>query len=413
MRGERAQITLFVAVGLVLLLVVGVIFLLARPSAPAGAQEADAAVLSSYLGSCLDTIVTDELASFAASGGTPDFSGRLSARIDEGVADRDVLVALTPNADASPSGIKPFRSEPPWYPAAGIGIDNATLDNATGREFAAFQDGYFGDVNFPAVCSKHSMNRPGSTFTCRYYAGNPPGTRGIGAYDSAQELLERRIGQRVRACAAQRAFDEAIGTHVEVGEPAVNVTFTFDNTLVQLVYPLTVEGDSTVRLETFHRTYRVRYLALAQFAYDLAREEARNVTFRIDADAGNIPSFKEGMHVLRVRDIGMLAAPAGVAHADLITVIDANSEIDGESARFSFLVAHRPPMLELLTASQFSAAASGNPIAVRAADPDDGAVQVVVCHSAATDARCAGPLRNTVAAFDPDGERDWESIAAH
>src|SRR5262249_12036176 len=134
------------------------------------------------------------------------------------------------------------------------------------------------------------------------YPGIPPDTVG----PSVQETLERNIGQRVAACASPRVFADAIGRDVtQVGEPIVNVSFVPGKLVVALEYPLELQGDVVLMTAPISRTYNVRLLNVLQFATDLAREESRNVTFRIDQDFRNIPSWKNGFSVRRSRNVAI------------------------------------------------------------------------------------------------------------
>ncbi len=412
MRGERAQVTLFFAIGIVVLLAVGTItyLLVSRTSAAdasaqqRGAREAaDAGVLSAYLASCVDTVVDRQLRALGESGGLLDFEGYPSAMLSVGNGSREIGYGITRNRDAAGTGaIGPYAYPAPRYPDNGVAIENATLDPATLRPFAPFQDGYFGDVTFPAVCGKSGMNRPGSAFTCRYYEANPPGTPGR----SAQELLEERIAQGVRGCADLRAFTDAIGQQVErVDDPVANVTFTFDNVLVSLTYPVQLRGAQATTLETLRRDYKVRYLPVAQFAIDLAREESRNVTFDISRDFAQVPSYREGFVVRKSGNVSLASVPAGFSGAaSLVTILDQHSQIEGETYAFSFLVEHRLPMLSpvpLAEAEDVDATGHLPDGTLVAADPDEGVLSFARTRD--------GTGRITrLAVRDEDGDQDWQ-----
>lgn len=394
MRG--GQVTLFVAIGLVMLLVVGIFFtVMLKGDGDTDVREtASTGVLANYLQSCLDTIVYDELETIGQSGGVLFFD-RWPSAIVEG---QRIVYGITRNHGGD--GQLPGKLPLPQYPDWGVrkGMEDWLYENDNPvRQLPAWQDGYFGDVWLPAPCSRASTNRPGSTFTCRYYEGNPPGTPG----PSVQELLEENVRQRVQGCADLRAFRQAVGSDVRsVGEPAVNVTMTYDNIIVRLLYPLELE--SGTKLEEFTRRYRVRLLPLMQFAIDLAKEETRNVTFNISGDYRDIPSWREGFLVMQraVRPeqiTGQIESP----RADVVSVTDSRSVIEGQSFSISFLVEHRLPFLDHIGEEDWQLGCNAFPSRWLAWDPDEGPVTV------GQDCAQDGSIVRYIAT-DADGNEDWQ-----
>ena len=398
MRG--GQVTLFVIVGLVLLIVVGGLFMvLSKGAADKGSPikgTTNVAVLSSFIGSCVDTVVTEQFQVLSRNGGAFSLEGYAVGP----VRDQAMRYGLTRNYDTPDNEmLKPYGYLPPQYPDWNVFVTRSDLDT-DGVRFDDFQDGYFGDVYFPAICSKTGGNRPGMTFTCRSYEGNPPGTPG----PSTQAEFEARVRDGVRSCANLRAFQEAIGQDVErVDEPSVNITYTFSNVLVTLTYPVVLSGETTTRLEEFRRDYRVRYLPLAQFAIDLAREESRNVTFDLTEDYTHVRSYRPGFTVTANRDL-VVEGDTPTYRATLVTIFDSQSLLDGQSYTFSFLIEHRDPMLSPLTVAQGEAITDdgmlpdGTP---GAADPDETPIAI-------TKERDAFGNLQRITVTDADGDTDWQ-----
>ena len=385
MGGERGQVTMFVLLGLVLLLVAGLLYLVAGAQRDARSLQervegtialSDMALIDRHVGSCLDAIVKDELRIVGDTGALA--KNGPSAIVGSGDAQRRVGYGVTRNAAAGDTDVLPKSSAPPRYPDWGVGIENSTTDPVTGRVFPAHSGGYFGDVQFPAACDRDGPNRPGAIITCASYPGTPPGTSG----PSVQETLARNVAQRVAACASPRVFGDAIGRDVtQVGDSIVNLTFIPGGLTVALEYPLELDGDIVLMTAPVSRAYDVRLLNILQFAADLAREESRNVTFRIDVDYRNLSSWKPGFEVRRTRDVAVTnRLPGGNdPGADLALIIDTASVIDGSAFTFRFLIEHRQPMLapfsrdELLRVFR-DCADCEPPSAPVAADPDDGLI---------------------------------------
>jgi hypothetical protein len=412
MRGGRGQVTLFFAVGLVMLIFLLIIFL-AFPRGNPGdgaattVDVANNAVLNQYVSSCLDTVVNSELRKLGGSGALLDTSRYPNAIVGNNLAARNVLYGITRNRDCNATGcaIYPMAYTAPRYPDDNVDISNATINPASNEAvpppFPSFVDGYFGDVNFPAVCDASGANRPNGPLACKYYYGinasgkllsSPPGTPG----PSTEEYLLSQIKTRVQNCADLTVFSRATGSEVvNVSPPTVNITFTPEAVLVLFDYPVTLQGHAETTMLPIQRRYDVRYLSIAQFAFDLAREETRNVTFNLTRDYRNISSYLDGFSVGKSRNIKVTGP---FTQADLVTIIDARSRIDNQAYTFSFLVEHRAPMLGVLT--------DINQCDINhAADPDERPLTIIKDISTGN---C------TVEVVDnptiPTYERDWQVV---
>ncbi|MDD9953880.1 MAG: hypothetical protein OXR66_06105 [Candidatus Woesearchaeota archaeon] len=385
MRG--GQVTLFVIVGLALFFAVAILYLFV--SAREEIATTDVNVVSSTITTCVDTIVHDELQLIGNAGGTTEFTGREFGIVGN-VAQRKILYAITKNA---PGPLLPEAHPPPRYPENGVTIATTIINPATGMPWAEFQDGYFGDVNFPAICTTDGRNKPGSTFSCKYYENNPPGTKGT----ATQALLEQNIAQRLQGCVNPDALSTELGqTITAVGDVSVSTLFTFTNLIVNISYPVTVED--TIHLSAVTRTYKVRYLPLARYAIELARKETQDITFNIVTDYASIPSYKPGFIVQVSRNV-----PTD-RPADLVTITDEHSSIDGTSYMFSFLVEHRTPMLQEIPSGKAEDVTADGRLhgAQIAMDPDESDITI---HKI----RDNGFIK-TIEAIDEDGEKDWQDV---
>lgn len=364
MRGERGQITLFVIIGLLVLFVIGIFFLLSasrarEDDARAGTQgvidAASAAAVSSAIASCLDAIMSDELKLLGETGALPSIDGYPSGIVPYATGARRVIYGVTRNRneiqDPPSVTILPIAYDTPRYPDHDVTVELSDhyFDADLGRlvRFDWFQDGYFGDVNFPAICDVDGSNGPTSPFRCRSYPGMPPGTAG----PSMEQQLRERVSQRMQSCASPRMLTDAIGqTITSIEAPRVNLTFTPNTILVTLTYRLDIEGTGTSTLTTTPRTYPVRLMPMLQYATALAREESRNASFNLTRDYERIQGWRPGFSILRTTasptDKRPSMTPAIVPQADLITIIDTRSAIDGAAYPFLFLIEHRAPMLD-------------------------------------------------------------------
>jgi len=385
MRGEgarrRGQITMFVIIGLLILLVFGIFYLLfgaqqtsdgLRDRVQGTVALSDMALIDRHVGSCLDAIVKDELRILGDTGAADGVGP--SAIVGTGATQTRVAYGITRNAAPQNTDVLPIANAAPRYPEWNVTIAQSTHDPRSGRPFPAYSGGYFGDVQFAAACDREGPNGPGAFIACVSYPDNPPGTRG----PSVQETLSRNIVQRVASCASPSVFSQAIGRDVaRVGDATLNVTYLPSEIAVTLTYPLVLSGDIVLETQPISRSYDVRLLSLLRFADDLARAESRNVTFRIEQDYSHLISWKQGMTVRRSRDVPVSSIlPGGsiTPRADMVVILDAQSDLGSGAFPFRFLVEHRLPMLDTLPDDDWvSIFVSGeDPVAPVAADPDDG-----------------------------------------
>ncbi len=360
MRG--GQVTVFVMLGLLLLLLAGilsaVLYSPVQERRPANGQ-----IVSTLIGSCIDSTVTAELTLLGQHGGVVSFTDESpsdTVRLPTGR--RKILYGITPNAGGD---ILPETFPPPRYPDYGVSIENTERNPATGESWPEWMDGYFGDVHFPGLCDPTGTNGLKSPLPCETYPGIPPGTPGG---RSVQELLEDRIARRVQSCASPRQLSEILGEQIEmIQRPQANVTFTLTNTIVTVTFPAKLVGKPTLRFHTITRDYPLRYLPLMRFVRALAKKDTRDVQFNMAADYSLLPEYEPGFTVMRQDDVQV----ASGKHADLFTVVDSKSTLDGRSFTFSFLVEHRTPMLDPLSQEEFTKVLAGDTSFARGADPDD------------------------------------------
>ena len=399
MRG-RGQVTIFFALGLVLLIAAGIIYvMLTRVQESEAAHAIDITAnpaLNNYVTACLDTIVNDQLAELGRTGGLSLIDPAQQVQYPyreikiDGVYVR-VLYGITQNRrDITRGDLIPE----PGSEDRNIDFANITIYCREGHKLPDlppdcfklpnFLDGYFGQVNLLPLCEKNGSNGPGSSVLCTSYPGTPPTSIGSSVeLPSIEGMLREKIQQKVATCISPQQFRETVGQgFVAAGTPNVNVKFTETNMLVNLTYNLTLEGSTKSSLLQVDQRYPVRILPFLEYTLALAREETRNVSFNIGSpfdfrDRQRLP-YLDGFNVTR-RTADVTASPpeAGgvnpsmsfiVNGVDIVTVTDNRSVVNGKPMSLTFLIEHRPPMIEALRSRACTAE--------RGRDPDDGAVSV-------------------------------------
>ena len=226
---RRGQVTMFVILGLALLLIVGVV-ILREPSRepPSLAAQQDAARATAVLESCLSQVGEAALRDVASQGGYADLNG-LRATPDQRSTQ---VVTLAP------------QRIPLWHEVHPCG------DNP---------DGCLG-ANRPRLCASDR--------------GCPVSSDGASrSAQSVQEALEMLIAQRIASCVQD--VDLAPLIVRATGEPTVTATIREDETLLALEYPLviTATDDTTVEIENYRSSLDVALPRVYRLAAGIAEAE--------------------------------------------------------------------------------------------------------------------------------------------
>jgi hypothetical protein len=383
MSGERkAQVTIFFALGLVVLLAVAILYLMLSKSKDVqSGQSIDISAspaLSNYVTSCLDTIMNDELEMLGKTGGLSLIPAAQKIQHPYGTITTttdsfEVLYGITQNRREIGDLIPERGGEDRNLLFANVEVycpGITEFPDPACYQIPVFLDGYFGQTTLLPPCSKIGANGPGTAHLCKYYPNTPLTSIPPQSVPALQDLLTQEIERKMSACVSETRFRESVGQgFASIMPPKVSILLTKANIIVNLTYNITLEGRSGSTVMYFDRRYPLRFLQLTEYAIDLTREETRNVSFNLalKEDYEKLPSFKRGFTVERVLAVPTSVSPSSLfIRADLITIKDEESLVRGKPLSYSFLVEHRPPMLETLQSR------GCDPGLGR--DPDDGAV---------------------------------------
>jgi|GEM_PF-6582667 len=368
LRSKYGQVTLFVMVGLVLLIVIWLGFTLRHRDVDATQDQGDEirgalddAQTNAHIISCLDAAAQKELMAIGKSGGasavgmmiTPHKSKFTIGTITQNEKKVDVLYGLMQNRRKTPN-LVPYQTLPPFYPAdplnvselkAGLYINSPT--DTEKKTLLAFQEGFFGQTGFVPLCDKNGPNGPDALTLCKSYPNTPPGTPDT---MSLQEALERQIVNDVKICVDTTYFTSK---GYEPSDPKVVVEFSDSAVLMNLTYPLKKGTEWTS--VTYNKRYPVRLIATAQFAQEFAKRMTVDPTYdpTVESAYKKFNNYREGFSVTRQRlSYGELESPANpldfAKTGDLIIIKDEGSTIQGVPFTFQFLVERRYPMLEYI-----------------------------------------------------------------
>lgn len=312
MKRKKSQVTLFIIVGIVIVVIVSLIY---GASRYAGRQETETAVkkvreaklnvqpITTYVESCLDRYAKEALVTLGQQGGKilASEGGTLSSF--NGIQDGDYKVPyyIYP---ANPHIVLNY----PWpnlktYPYPG-GAPDGDLNAAEDL------NGIFGESNMP------------------------PLTKGSGPH-SLQLQIETNTLRRIGDCNLQ-AFENQFD--IVKGTPSLETTIAKGNVIFDLTYPLEIADIATgakTTIEGFQASVRIRIGRIYEFARYLVLNDIKDPEF-------DVRLMVEDMTV-DVKDKG---------GNDIITIMDARFTLTGSPYEFKFARYNRKPALHYIDPSQ-------------------------------------------------------------
>jgi hypothetical protein len=269
---RRGQITVFVLLGILLLIVVGfAIYTMVvtadenRVSAEDITSEDEAVTqLNQYLQSCVESGAANATRTVLMQGGAHYTNGSDEANTSEYSPSGtprffDVYHGISDEYPCS----KAF-SDPPRYPANGTFFSNydsyqeglaclsgPPYDPKTVRYFA----GYLGVATIPESCPSNSENQDLPSYVTSRCSSTSPDQ------DALETHLENATEQAIRRCADNTTVSNRTGNHIELtGEPDVQVGYGTNTTSYTVFLPISVDvsgGEPTLKRHSY--TYQSNY----------------------------------------------------------------------------------------------------------------------------------------------------------
>lgn len=344
MSNKKSQITLFIILGLILLLIIGFLFYLTTyvVKKQTGTETTETQKIKTelqpivnYVTQCLDQTTKEGLVLLGKQGGylyaslvglQEDFETYLEGYVFINYPSADpqqVLYGITPLRPGFVMNGPPpiiYYSDVPNYPWQ-----------------------YFPYTDYPTMSVK--------TF------GGFFGENRLPFIDMIETQLEAYIKNNITDCVDWSIFEEQ-GYEITEKNLNANLEIAKEDLVVRLVYPLTIKskvtGDTTT-IEDFFVREKVRLKKIHDAVNSLVENDIRNIDFDIEWDGTLI----SGLSVQVIRDF--------YDEDDIIIVEDANSLINGVPYKFIFARRNRGPALEEIT----SAVNSGDCNSLLAHDPDE------------------------------------------
>ncbi len=359
---KKSQITVFILLGIVILMVLVFLFYIRSQTVSAVSkgnvkQTVDSILINTpvkvYVESCLDKATKDALVIAGLQGGKIYNTQVKGAAAFMGPPTRAYALNLIPYSGSNVSyAIFSTEKSPPDYPYEGS-LDPNDLTRA------------FGSSGLLDLCDNQGLNAwdlPGAQYSCIQYDV-------LGSKNSIQEYLELYIANKTKECIDMETLTKNLGYNVEEGNITTRVLFGDDDVLVTADYDITisVDGESITKIERFSVNPRVRLKKIYELAYYLIEEETDNIFFNInnneslsnlkrcpDKSRKNFdqPCLLSNMSVEQIRDACLSNSNCVVSkYSDIIRIQDNASLINGKPYVFQFGVKNRAPALDFIDES--------------------------------------------------------------
>ncbi len=382
MRSNKSQVTLFVIIGLLILIAIVFLFLAKNYVLSVTYMDSVGQVndkISSYdkyytyVESCVDQATREGLILVGMQGGPIyDYEapgGKAYLGPSNGYPygkyilpyDVDGIVYNVSYGLRMPQLGSTYTYHPdiPFYPY-GLAklVSNPKVINP---RFTNMFGNFPGEPPMPPLCDYFGQNRPGQTLSvsCERYDSTSPASK-----DSIQEYLESFIANRTLRCITLEKLPELSDQDIVKGPVTANVTFGEDHVFVDVQVPLKIKLSmfkSVIQIKDIHVSYPVRLKKIYELASHLIVRDSNDIFFNIVTDAstlndckditgGNAACLKPGMKVSKISDPCTSSGLCTSGNYDNILVIqDNDSRINGIPYQFQVAIQNRPPALDLIS----------------------------------------------------------------
>ena len=379
----RSQVTMFIVVALVILIVFVAMVLIISPFKEHRlrvSKEELQRVLTSegkyhtYITSCLDQATKKALLLLGSQGGVIYTTQANNTKFFLSHAEGTSYLPFQ-RADLNGSrvtynvnyGIHAPRlggvnhPQPPTYPYPGQLV-------ADPQKYNPSLTYIFGNYPQPGsltpLCDSLGLNMPiiaDATYSCGSYETSYD-SNDTTNFHSIQEYLQQYIKEQTVKCIRLEDLPELIGWNITRGDANVIVAFSDDSVFSFLNYSLQLQRGSeqeALTLDLFNDRVPVRLRQIHELLHELIREDTNNIFFNSITDVPllnrctNLSSFsstlcfKSGMSLVKFRNVCPSCTPRG-QYDDILMLEDTASFIDGKPYQFYLAIENRIPALNYI-----------------------------------------------------------------
>ncbi|MEM4267617.1 MAG: hypothetical protein QXK37_02190 [Candidatus Woesearchaeota archaeon] len=382
---KRAQITMFILVGLVVMFAFAAVLYLSVYTKRASINRdmqyvsglfSERGKYHNYITSCVEQVTKESLVLVGLQGGviydTQTSQGRYLLGPERGYplgkfvlpykpTEKENLYLVSYGITAPVLGSQ-FHPEVPYYP---YGLTKLVTNPLILNPSYVNTLGNFPSPGpFAPLCDSFGANRQslaGRVYTCESYDSANPND-----HNSVQEYLQSYIANKTFECVKLETIPELLNMSINKGNVTANLTFGDSYLYVSVVFPVVIEKHgikATLQLSDFNYQIQVRLKRIHELASHLIKQDTNNIFFNIVKDAStlndcksitgsNIPCLMHGMHVSKLENVCRNCTEG--RFDDILVIKDNESLIDGLPYTFVFAIENRPPALDLIRQDVFS-----------------------------------------------------------
>ncbi len=379
---KKAQITMFVILGLILLILVVMFFgfinqLKQKPtSVKKIIDELETGRLKNHVTNCMATVAAEGLEKLGANGGVIyDFEGGNIALqnmvlgtdyLNYTYLDQTYFVAYGLRKNNNCSIIDHTIL---GYPFPGASIDELSIiykDNCRTITAQSGYDGFFGQIVMNKLCI---LARQFEQPYCEGFANGE--IMGL----TIQAQLENHIKEKLPLCIDFDEFIQRLDANVTVDlAPIVETNIHDADILLVAKYPITISFENKepiTQIISYQTTLNVRLARVYNFLHNALLQEAKKIDVNIASDYITADVYmKQGIELTRIR-APCTDCQAPYKYDDIIEVIDRNSSVDGKPFIFRVAIENRRPVLEPILDQEITSVNNILEVPLTAQDPDD------------------------------------------
>lgn len=352
----KSQITLFIVIGLVLLVAFGFVFHLSNVMAKTNAQKntdklvteiITTSAIEYYVTLALDKVAKEATLTLAKQGGVIYCNQKPGYTYP---------FACIPRSNDNSVSSANFYSDNSYYIVYGITAPATSqerypeAEGASGPVYIENQNFDLGNFGLSPLCSRTGPNRVKETWEQSTYPRPCDRVILAPAYNSvgADLSMQKQLGDYVSFLVTQEVTTDSFekyGYSIELGNVRTNVTFGDDNTDFELIYPLTFlfQGREPIIKRLYFRTsLPVDLKSMGTVALNLMGREATRPYFKLSEFTGLEATQKTGYGWRE--GIGANFEQKQDP-PDLLRITDAYSYVDATPCEFDYAIENRPPAL--------------------------------------------------------------------
>jgi len=379
---KKSQITMFVILGLVLLIVFIIILMMRQsikprpPTTESILNELETGRVKNHITDCAVRVAMDGLEKIGANGGMIyDFEGGTIPFRDLTLGldylnytrlQKPYFVAYGLKENTLCSKINYSTPDYPYTNTSLSEIDAIYNADCLFNSFSAAYDGFYGENTMNKLC--HPMRASG----CEPFA------QGANVGFTIQKQLEDYVANKLPLCVNLAQFSDKMGAElIAEAQPTAEFNIHDSDILLTIKYPIKIiypDQEPVAKVMDYQATLNVRLGRVYNFIYNLLSYDSKKIDFNIEEEFISSPYWKNGLEVQRIRDP---CAQCYWPHKydDILEIVDRKSLVNGRPLLFRVALKDRRPALDWIEGEEIDVAISQTTdIPLNAYDPDDSKI---------------------------------------